>query len=965
VVVDVSMELVSSVSGEVLSEKKAWWSLGSPRLRSFVGARCRDRAALACGTVEPSFPTLRLEAYKRPRSVKKTSSFFEYLASSTTARKDEERRFVATCDVTPWLELRGSREGKYRWVRLSTGAAAGKRRKAAQASPRRRELCVLATVKLGDEVAPFADAVPTWFYEPARRAPTLVPNVARVAVVRASGVPEQCYVAARCVSERNKDAEVIVDVPGKPRPKHLVAGATQTTRLCAGDGVWMQTLTLALADLETEDSCLVELVVLQEKSVMSLYESSAVVARAVAMHEEGQSEEAEWIETDRAGVSLRVAVKLDYDELLDPAESRPFFREEVFPALLHAPDGEDEKRPAPNAVRVVVARCRNSAGPRRGRPAQSTLAASVSHGGETKSTLAKTPALDGTAVWNECFEFLDNVEHASPVRVALSGAGAVAVDAPLETVRRRWYDVGGAQLLVAATRFYDASIDAVEQRRAATEQLALAFPDVAARDLERVYDSTNDVREACVALGALTGAAKSDDDAEPDFVAACNTTDLGWVLSPLDDAAAGDDDDDDDSAVLERRSSSFDDDDETVAKRKAAVKRNKPALFRVGTGASLLTKRQTIDLVKAQDLNDLDLAFEFKNPGKPALEVDFDPDFYEDDPVLWRQKTLNSERLPEPPDVVVDNALLRRQGTASSDNSLPSDASSAHNHRMRRMLHRGPRKAAVTVRSSIAPDAAIATSPVLKQRFENTPFDLAKLYLDVRRTPRDFVTLRAGLINKLRGVKPGDPNYHAPSTRSSPDDDLPPLPAWVRRSLNMKATQRLSTAAAAGAGAALAAALAIGTGMAPILVVSGAVALGSAAALGARKTTKAVARNAINADLAKCDWLDRVRAIIANWPASSRSHDAQIFFKLFIAHGGRIRLFQRAKDDRDRVRRSSGLLDPKALKEIADDPDASAQPLDRLPSIRASLEIHDEAKRRSLTRPTRPAPLPPTDAAVV
>lgn len=974
----VAIELVSSATGEPLGTGKQWCSLGSTRLRSFIGARCRDRFALACA--EELKPSVRFEVYKQLEQ-------HAGKASSTQLPAVSKDNLVAWVVVAPWLDLTAE---NFRWVQLSVP----ERRRWGQnqrPSPRRRELRVSATLKMGAapdisaDVATSADSVNQWFCEPGERVPDFAPNVARLAVIRATGLPagESCYVAARC--GMSTDAiDLASHASGFPIPSQLENGAVSTSRL-SPDGIWMQTLTLALDHSSSSKACCIELAVLRASSSPNLPSSKALETVCYGQIDRDPSDHSIfWYTFSGTAISIRLAFRLDYDERLDAAESRPFFREELYPSLITRP----AKWQAPNVVRVVVARCRGlsnatACGTPPKRPGVRVI---VSCGGEEqKATLAKRPADSGVIIWNECFEFLlpEEADIDFRPRLVITGCGlhgdsqaAICIDAPDNRIMRSWYrlEPTGAELMVLTTRYRDATIDASEEFRAVMDQLALAYPDIATSDIERVYNTTGDIQQTCVALGALATSEDVDDDLEDtvgrDFVAACNATNLDWVVSPMTghlvsgDEKDEDEDDDGESTSL-CSSSSFNNEMDDDARRRELVRRNKPSLVRVGTRARFLSKRKTIKVIRTQSLADFKISYQFKDSVKPALDI-------EDEQVVRSTLTSPSEH----DDPALNHVQRRNESVASTS---PYNSTSCVEGQTLQRLVQGlkgspkkvvhhQRRAAVTIRTTISLDDTIA-SKILKPRFEKTPFVLDRAYLDVRRTPRDFLTLRIGLLNKLRGLKPGDPGYAAARRNlfgkhsgGKDNDEIPPLPAWVRKSLNIRAKTQRASFAAVTAATALATAIAIATGLAPIIAVSGAVAAAGAAAAGAVLTVKTAVREKIDADLATCTWVEQVRVNLATRDESPEVTEATLFFKLFISHGSSFSLWERPKDTRVRP---SGSLDFDALREVNDD---KSTPRERYrPAVRPSGSLdfdglrelnddkgtHSERYRPSVTPTTR------------
>lgn len=974
----VSIELVSSATGEPLGTGKQWYALGSTRLRSFIGARCRDRFALACA--EESKPSVRFEVYKQvePQAGK---------VGSTPAVSKEN--LVAWAVVAPWLDLTAE---NFRWVRLSVP----ERRWWGQNQrplARRRELRVSATLKMGTacdmnaDLAASADSVSQWFCEPGERMPDFAPNVARLAVIRADGLPEgaSCYVAAQCATSTSA-IDMASHASNNSKPSQLESGAVSTSRL-SPDGIWMQTLTLALNPVASSKACHIALAVLRASSSSNLPSSKALETLCSGLIKRDPSDDSIfWYTFAGTAISIRLALRLDYDELLDAAESRPFFREELYPSLATQP----AKPQAPNVTRVVVARCRGLSGmpATGGVPKKPGVRVIVSCGGEEqKATLAKRPADSGVIIWNECFEFLLPEEASADFRprIVVTGGGglrgesqsAICIDAPENRIMRRWYRLEpiGAELMVLTTRFRDTTIDAAEEFRAVIDQLAVAFPDIPMSDIERVYSTTGDIQQTCVALGALDTTEDTDDDVEDtvgrDFVAACNATNLDWVVSPLTghlvscDEKEEDEDYDDESSLI-CSGSSFNNETDDDARRKELVRRNKPSLVRVSTRARFLSKRKTIKVIRTQSLNDFEITYQFKDAVKPALDI-------EDEQVVRSTLTSYSEHN----DAALKHVQRSNDASTSAGNSASFTEGASrqrlvqgHKESPKQILHR-QRRAAVTIRTTISLDDTVA-SKILKPRFEKTPFVLDRAYLDVRRTPRDFLTLRFGLLNKLRGLRPGDSGYAAARRNlfgkvngGKDNEEIPPLPAWVRKSLNIKTKTQRASIAAATAAAALATAIAVATGLAPIIAVSGAVAAAGAAAAGAVVTVKTAVRQKIDADLATCNWVEQVRVNLAARHESPEVQEATLFFKLFISHGSCFSLWERPKDTRLRPSRS---LDVDSLREVNDDQGTpseryrpSVTPTSQDREFRRSLysDSLKAAERLLLAEPEEPPPEPP------
>lgn len=814
--VDVSMEVLTCAGGAA-TNKKQWCSLGSVRKSSLIRQAGRDRFVFMAVCANPAVR-------------------FEVVLSGGKKGllKRKGGQSIGTAEVTPWL---GLEEG--RWVRLTD-----KKKK----KEKRRELRVVVTSKVGgsdDDVGLASDAMLEWFPRPYPPPRGRRLNCARVAVVRATGLPSSpCFVSARAivtsqVRSGEYDAFSMMMASGQD-PGRTVSKRLGTTS-ARSDGTWLQTLTLGLPKAwRPGDEVCVDVAVVRGKG-----EAAMLLGRAAAH----ASDEPYWINVG-PGVSLRLAVRIDYDERLDDSEDRPFFDGELFKTTI-----QNDREASINAVAVAIARANELF--------VNKAVASVRVGSSTKSTSQKTSD-DGLVVWNECLEFLG--VNAASVVVEVAGH-SIDVPVPKNVESRDWYEVGnGAVLLVVATRYCDATLFAENERAQAANYLSLAFPNVSRRDVERVYDSTRSLNQACVALGALAGAAtNADDNDDLDLVAASNATDLRWAIDQAPEEEAS-------TKLSPRKTGSIEDDDDAFQIKKAMLMANKPQLMRCSTAASHLSKKDTIALLKVQPLGTLHVHYVFREQA-PALDYDG-----EEVPVqgeLDRGVSINSKHEDEVP--------LRDDSIVSS---LPTAGVSPQVRRKRRAF--------VTIRTWVnAHD--VKRDDLIKAGWSKSHFELARLEIDVDRTPRDFVTLRQGLVGKTC------------------DDHIPPLPKWVRRALNFKEKAQLASVAVGVATASLGAALAFATGVAPVLAIGGGLVAGAVAITGTHKTSKNAAKAKIDAELAQCVWVsDIVQYIMTQ---HDKNTDAVLFLKLFLAHGGKCRLLQKPKDS---VSSQNGLLNMDALREAND-----------------------------------------------
>uniref|UniRef100_A0A7S3K3C0 Uncharacterized protein n=1 Tax=Aureoumbra lagunensis TaxID=44058 RepID=A0A7S3K3C0_9STRA len=586
---------------------------------------------------------------------------------------------------------------------------------------------------------------------------------------------------------------------------------------------------------------------------------------------------------------------------------------------------------------------------------------------ETRSTLALAPGRDGSVVWNECFEFaLDSAEICSAlsenIRLIIGGGeefppAELSAEAPRHRVKRKWYALAsGGQVLVIAGRFQDDHLEANDVRDLAVDQLAMAFPEMDRSVLERVYESCDRrLEESCIALGSLdavpansSGTSADDKELLDAHLAGSNATDLDWIMSPLLGQSAysrrplapsslssiesGSSDDEEDfalfsddveeleislspsrrrnrqkstllfsssalSASAQRTSRSLstmlgrpptaqstsrleltaeakltmEDEDAVALKKALLLQDDRPKLIRVSAAASKVGHAEAAELLCGTSLTKLEMAYvlEGKKPGlakahfRQAFSSGLSPREIDQD-----ENSLSTRR-------VRSNRLVVRVRTGGPDLALDTNDEDSC--------------AAVQVENS--------TNTLLRRlssRFDRTGFELAKIEIDVERAPRDFQALRSGLLSKLDSSV-----------------SLPALPPWVVRALRIKTKTRTASLAAGVATASIAAAVAVATGVAPVLAVSGGLALGAAALTGATRKTAKSLRQKLDADLARCTFLQDLQKalLLAEVGGACPRHkldDAFAFFKLFLTHGGMSRVYQRAKR---RDARNTGICD--------------------------------------------------------
>ena len=967
------------VSMQVAHEKeRQWCRLGSRRKTFLTASFGRDRFFFESAEDRPN---LLFEAF----AVSKREP------SSPKLRwgRSSDRTFLGSCECAPWLERQDDADSNnnYRWIRLESKDHQLKMKKKRSASigpcvslkkqrvptpvvqKARRELRVAVFSKLGaTDRAAACDATNRWFYDPfpCLPRPYLKPNVLRLAILRVAETKD-VFVAARVVPlSSHETSDWSRARPDDPNGSSSEKGLA-TTRT-SKDGIFAQMLSCFLFYSKEEPRGLDIAIINVEGTV-----------EATARLPVSSSEEPMPMWMDLSDMKVKLAYRLDYDESADDSEDRPFFDDEIYglqveetlskrgargtttqrarrEAFFQSPQKNFFEEPLSplvvrpvNALRVVVARARGLC------PSTSSkcggCAATVYHYGgpslaESRSTRALGVRGDGTVVWNECFDFAfdkERVTSASEEMVRLVVGGGpdfppreVWADAPRHRVSRNWYELGapgGPQVLVIAQRYFDDSLVKQDRRKVALEHLTLAFPDLERSAVESVYDSTSDLSDACVALGAL---AALDSDLNIDDVAASNATDLSWILSPLlEKKNEGEEKNDPKKKLIDllydddTDSDSFDYDDNNIIapeEKKEDVLLEAEGedarslvplptrLVRCSAMSSLMERHETAELIEAVDLSCLKIDYVFRQKqkvcalGRKGKKNDSFREEEEED--RRRHSTTGLEyhkdlRPFSPPQKMRRKLVVRIRTECATFEALPRGrlprgrfaraASCDEASRSSRRLSSGKNQSFLL--SSRRDEAFVAG---LRSRWDKTPFELAKVEIDVLRTPRDFATLRAGLVAKLSA---GDCRFAG----ADPPLEIPPLPKWVRNALRMKNKTRGVSVAAGVATVSVAGAIAIATGVAPIVAGAGAVALGAFALSGARKSAKLKAKNNLDKELQICTWLQDTQKALLNFSGHKRRRDdAILFFTHFIAqHSTSHRVYQRPAVLRQTTRISS------------------------------------------------------------
>mmetsp|Transcript_501 Transcript_501/g.1340 ORF Transcript_501/g.1340 Transcript_501/m.1340 type:complete len:1030 (+) Transcript_501:187-3276(+) len=920
---EASMQLVSSLTGDPIRDCGVQWvRLRRGRRMSFMTPRFTPDRFVFGGVLASSLLAVRFDVFrKRP---------------ATAAGDKAACRLIGVAEVTPWIifddKIEDATARYCRWVRLveNTARLPGKQRSvdkgtqglfggrrqragarraagsslsiAAQPSPaartshtkrQRSELRVAVTSKIGtgdalaDAIA-VAEAKSQWFLQPKPAVDPL--NVVRIVVIRSSEVLSSNAVVAARLSANIEE----VDDPSMFFAEGVGGSATSAPLVAitrpSPYGVWMETLELAvppkLAHLH-RDAFFVDIAIMHRVMTAGRSNGELLLRRAVIPMANVLSDDPCWIDF-KPNVSLKLALRWDYDEVYDKRESRPFFDMERFelkpePEVVVGPGkkkkSKAERKETCNNARIVLARARippptiNVAEGRRPSADRSPsrdlvvpgakfcARVNLSLGGlnglapAPQMSTVVTVGADGVIVWNECFEFVFPQESSrgqqTEVRIDLvpldepvvgeerpSGLAAILTDIPRNEVSRKWYDVfetaadgtvtdksAGIQIQVVATRLYDATLNQEDMRSIVTEALSFAFPEVDLRSIERVYDSTKDVADACVALSSLTASTERDSDIESAaFVASCSATDLQWAIQPIAEEKDQDDSDEASNGSPELPPGGDDPHQPLLPAYDPERAREVEARRRAASGgptAVMLTQGEAVKMIKDTNITDFDVAIV---SGSPATAI------------TGEQTNLDSPSTER-------RTLVLYGGERSK--SRP----------------RG-RRTTVRVASTLEDTTAKIRS-----------VSLIKMEVSVDRTPRDFVTLREGLVAKL-GPRSGE---------------IPALPKWIRMALRLKVrTQRISIASGVTT-ASVAAAIAIATGVvAPVLILPGAVGVGLAVCSTSAQATKSVLKRELARELSKSTtWLTDVAQALANANAPpDRLRDATLFFKQFVSHSG-------------------------------------------------------------------------------
>lgn len=916
---EASMQLVSSLTGEPIYECGVQWvRLWEGRRMSFMTRRVSPDKFVFGGVTATSLLAVRFDVFKKISS----------------GRQPRTSRLIGVAEVTPWIIVKDDMEvdSRYcRWVRLvedtthlpgkrsiekstqglfgarrrrtggtSSLAAAARSRTATRTKRQRSELRISVTSRIGTGDA-LADAVATadakmrWFLQPKPAVDPL--NVVRVAVIRSSEVLSANAVVAARLSANIEE----VDDPSVFFTSAGLNSSLAVTRP-SSYGVWMQILELVvpsnLAHLH-RDAFFVDIAIMHRVATGNgKHDGELLLRRAVVPMANVLSDDPCWIDF-KPNVSLKLALRWDYDETVDPRESRPFFDCERFELKPPVPEvvglKKKKKQRECNAVRVVLARARNpppsilppdqDGKVQTGRPlltvgsrfyARVQLLLGGLNGlapAPQYSTVA-TVGSDGTLAWNECFEFLfpqDSSVGQPSVRIDVVPldevfAGeehvpglAVTFEVPRNDVSRTWYDVletdaegsltkvrGGAQILALGSRFYDSTLNQEDMRSIVTEALSFAFPEVDLSSIERVYDSTKDVADACVALSSLTASTDHDSDIESTtFVTSCNATDLAWAIQPITEEKEQDLEEDyqdaDEASRMAAMGPSLDDRELSSAHLSSRVESRKQAdwarqrrLIKSAT-AIMLTKGEAVKLIKDHPIGAVKIGIQ--NGDAPCAYAVDDG-----------ESSLSSS----------DSSSIRERRTLW----LTPDERKNRAHK-----YRG-RRTSVRVSSTLED-----TSETIRS------VSVIRIDVSVDRTPRDFVTLRNGLVAKL----------------GQGESAIPALPKWIRKALRLKLkTQRVSVGTGVTA-AAIAATVAIMTGVfPPMLIGPVSVGIGCVVYSPTARLSKSIALREIQKEIAHSTWLPEVADALArnNSAGADRINDAVLFFKQFMAHGAMCTMHQ-------------------------------------------------------------------------
>jgi len=918
------MSLVQK-SGKCVSHKTSPLPLGDGRMRSFMEPRTAGkRQVLTTEEVLDDDVAVRFEVLER-RSPRRPSSRF----SSSPPRP--VTTVVGTVEVVPWLATTSG--PSHRWLRLQD--ASGRKL--------RTELRARATVLLGtgnalSDVHAVVDDM-TWFRQNVCTKPK---NVVKVAVVRSRkpfSNQRPCFVEVTSSAAARGGGQ---DQEEEERGTILLKSCARTAP--SASGLFLEVLTVKL----------------EESIRIRVVDTQGVAPGDVTLRVNDLSETPQWLQAGPLG--LLVAARRDYDEQCDDYAGRPFFDDDEvldvsektrpppnvlrvvvarargpyfaaaaekssFTATVRVGADELSTRAVPSTAEACVwDECFEFPFPKTTKTTTTTTEEDTARRVSVASTVEKLsrrpksllPGVDSDdddSDDDDTASSLAVVKKTDPATVTVTirdhkgEVARFAVDTstfPDHVVMKQWYAKDDpVSLLLGTKACYEPSWEAGESRDLKFTQLKIAFPEVSEDVISKVLDSTGDVEDACAALGTLVA---GDDGA----AAFANATDLRWGssfssqpshagnyyglvldddlldddLRPVGDGAVYLDDDhrgsvrfrefediDDEQQGESRRTKDDDDDDVPPPPpvRDYEIPTRPVKLIRMATLASVLDSQDYFEVAKKADIDAI-----------ASISIaKADPDEYERCVLSSTAQALTSRRPSK--SGVVGNPMQQhdmrrpsRRGSSCSETvqSHSSDGEDDDDPRQQRRLHRFT----VRVRSTFQD----ATQSV-DRKFAQTAFEFAQLQVETFRAPRDFVMLREGLCARL-GV-----------------DDVPELPEWVTRALQIKKKASNVASVAGAATLSIATALAVVTGTAPFIAVAGSVALAAAATGGTRQLT--IARADVDPD---CTWLQDVRNYLAASPASPHAKkSATTFLKLFLVHSGRCRVYQQPRRSLSRPSQSS------------------------------------------------------------
>lgn len=915
-VYEAEMRLVNGYTGDALEDAGMARSvLAEDRRKTFMSRRhAADRFIFAAASRKAA---VRFDVYRR------------YSRRPASPAEQDYSQFIGAAEVIATTEERAQHDdphetpssGYVRWIRLlhdvrllhgrdslvlsergsllfggtrkRQAAAKGEQPHNADAShldgPALR---VMATMRVSTgsprtDAVLAADSVERWFYGPALDAP----NVVRIGVVRIAGgsvsVRNKAVVAAKLVSERHT-ATALEDASPFFESGTSADSLVAKTRL-SSTAVWLETLTLPIPHGQTlvssdgdGDSWCVDVAVLDVVVAPNGRKSSErLFGRALIPIDHIDTDELCWVELS-PGISLKLALKLDYDETLDPNDTRPYFDQERFASLNN--DRYELKEPplgGTNVLRVVAARAVGLTGAH-----YCTATVHLDSLGlksplpvMERSTFAAPVRRDGTVVWNDCLELTYPEQRASPesIRLTLSARGSeigvvernIWVDAPRNRIARRWYDLPGlpranAQVLIVAMQCRQAGSDWFLRSRAATAALSFAYPEVDMGSIERVLESTQgDMKHASIALGTMAWHAAGNYKHRVEYVEyeESNATDLSWALEQ----------DRDELSTIDEQAEYFEVPEETLREDQmdgeegtdmfeepGSSTDDLPSLCHESMTTTVLTKREAVELMKLQPVNTLQVAMKLEASSPTLAPDDGEYSLHEDHLVDEDDQFGPGEK----------RALLVK---------LQKSLQSATSRRPKIVRRR--ERTMLRVRTSFSNLQQRPNS--VAKKFETTPFELTRVDVEVARKPRDFVTLKYGLTTKLG------------------TDEIPELPNWIRRSLMLKRRTRTTSLAVGFTAASLAGSVAAVTGVVPALAITGGFCFGAVACAGTFQSTKLARHRVIERNVTRCTWLADVVEAVANSTApKDRKEEAALFLKQFLAHNGRCLMYQGPKPKR-------------------------------------------------------------------